>query len=112
MSSPLSTVNLPTDADAQAIQALAPGTVVNDDIDGTTDNSALPSGTASGAGIVEVSTNTDCWILFGGSGVTVSNSTGMFFPKGTAVYRVPDTATHIAYIQDSAAGRISITSLV
>jgi len=95
------------DSTGISIPALRVGTIVNDDVDGTTDSSALPTG----ATIIEIASNTDCWLAFGGSTITVSNSNGFFFPKGAAVYAVDEDQTYIAYIQDAETGRISITEL-
>ena len=102
-------VKLPRDLDNHAIQLLTPdhASIANEDVDGSSDVLALPSG----AEIVLIAANTDCWILFTTSGGSVSNSTGEFFPKGAVVYPVPAGATHLAHIQDSEGGRISITKL-
>lgn len=99
---------LPRDKDNHPIQVLAPSTLVNAAVGGSSVATALPSG----GQVVDVATNTDCWVLFGTSGSTVSNSTGTFLPKGAVVWRVPDGATHLCHIQDSASGRISVTKMV
>jgi len=98
---------LPKDADNNPIQALAPGTIANAAVGAGSSALALPAG----AEVVEVGASTDCWLVFGTSGVTSSNSTGLFMPKGAVVWRVPLGATHVAHIQDSASGRISVTKL-
>lgn len=102
------TSNLPRDQDNHPIQVLAPSTLVNAAVGGSSVATALP---AVGE-IVEIGVNTDAWILFGTSGSTVATSTGMFMPKGAAVYKVPPGATHLCHIQDTASGRISIVRLI
>lgn len=103
----MSKPRLVTASNGTGIQALSMGTVANAAVGGSSTATAIPSGSV----IVEVSASTDCYILFGDSGATVSASTGAFFPKGVAVYRVEDEQTHIAHIQSAAAGRITITQL-
>ena len=100
--------HLPVDQFGVPIQALAPSTVINTDVDGTTDRSVL----TTNSDIVEIATTVDVYLLFGDSSVTVSSSTGQFFPKGSVVYRIPAGATHISYIQAATGGRITITTLV
>jgi hypothetical protein len=94
------------DANSQPIQVLTPGTLVNDSVSTASRASTLPTG----ATVVEVAVNTDCWILFGAGGA-VANTTGMFMPKGSVVYGIPVGATSLSYIRDAADGRISITKL-
>jgi hypothetical protein len=95
------------DTDGSAIQVLAPGTPTNAAVGGSSAVTAIPTG----AEILEISASTDCFILFTTSGGSVASTSGMFFPKGAAVYRVPSGATHVAHIQDSASGRIALTAL-
>jgi hypothetical protein len=99
--------DLPKDDNGQPIPVLAPGTVANAAVGASSATLAIPSGSK----VVEVGASTDSWLVWGTSGSTSSNSTGMFFPKGVAVYSIPGGVTHIAHIQDSTAGRISITRL-
>lgn len=99
---------LPRDNDSYPIQCLAPSTITNGPISSSSAVLVLPSG----ASIVEVGVSSDCWLLWGTSGSTVTTSTGMFMPKGSAIYRVPDGVTHIAAIQDTVSGRLSITKLI
>jgi hypothetical protein len=96
------------DTNGNPIPALRIGTIVNDSVSGTSRESTIPTG----ARIVEIAANTDCWVLIGVAGATVSNTTGFFFPKGAAIYAVGQLQTSVQYIQDSATGRISITELV
>jgi hypothetical protein len=98
---------LPRDGDDHAIQVLAPSSIANIAVTASSAQVTIPTG----AQIVEIGASTDCWIVWG-TNPTAANSTGMFVPKGTVVYKVPDGATKIAAIQDSANGRISVTQLV
>lgn len=99
---------LPRDKDNEPIQVLTPSTITNAAVVVTSTASALPTG----AQIVEVSTSTDSYILFGTSGSTVANTTGQFHPKGISLYTVPTGSTHLCHIRDTADGRISITKMV
>lgn len=48
------------------------------------------------AEIVEVSASDTCKIVFGDSTVDATTGTRRIFPLGSAVYKVPPGATHIA----------------
>ena len=104
----LTSATLATDSNAQGIQALAPDAIANAAVGAASAVTAIPTG----AEIVEVATTTDSYIEFGTSGTSVASTTGMFFPKGAAVYHVPLGATHVAHIRASASGRITITKLI
>lgn len=99
-------VKLIQDEYANAVQVLTPdhSTIVNAATSGTSAVSALPSG----ANIVEIAVTEDTWILFTTSGGSVASTTGEFMPKGAKVVGVPSDATHIAYLQDTTAGRITV----
>lgn len=97
----------PIDNNGRPIPVLRAATIINTDVDGTTDRTLL--GTT--AAIFEVAATVDCWLRFGDSTVTVAATTGMFFPKGVAVYSVSEAQTHLAYIDNGTTGRISITEL-
>ncbi len=112
MADSLTGIELPTDRSDAPVQVLAPGTIVNDDVDATTDRSVLPTGTSLGTGVVEVAVSNDTYIAFGTSTITVTTANGQFIPKGVSVYRVPDDAIHLAYIQSTTEGRITITAIV
>ena len=101
---------LPVDQNSNAIQVMSPGANVADDVDGVSDNNVLPSGTSVGD-IIRVATNQDTYINFGTSGVTAAAS-DILHPAGTEYYQVPAGAGYIAYLQVSAAGRISVTLMV
>ena len=104
----MSQENLFRDQNGYPVHAMRAGTIVNAAVATASANAALPT-----AGkVVEIASNTDCWIKFGTDGtVTVSSSTGMFFPKGVGVYAVDNTYTHLAFIRNADDGRISITRL-
>lgn len=99
--------NIPRDLDDVPIPVLAPAALTNAAVAVASAVAALPTG----AEIVEVASNTDCYILFTTSGGSVSSTTGQVFPKGVANYRVPLGATHLAHIRASEDGRISITRM-
>lgn len=98
---------LPTDKNSNPVQVLGEVATVADDIDGVSDRIALPSGASEGT-IIRVAANTDCYIAFGTISVTASSS-DMLFINGVEYLQVPAGAGYIAYIQVSAAGRISIS---
>ena len=106
--SSLTTVTMPTDSNAAAIQTLAPSTIVNVAVTGSSAATAIPAG----AVVVEVAVDQDAYIEFGLSGQTAVTTSSSFFPKGVAVYRIPDGATHLAHIRHTTSGRITMTSLI
>lgn len=100
---------MPRDRDNAPVQVLTPDTITNAAVGGSSVATALPAG----AEVVEVVSSTDCWVKFGTSGVSVASTSGMYLAAGaTAVWRIPENATHLAHIQASSGGRISITKLV
>jgi streptogramin lyase len=102
---------IPKDRSGVPVPVLGPDpdtALTNGTVNSGSQTHAIPSGSE----IVEVAVSTDTWLLFTTSGGSVSNSTGMFLPSGVISYRVPEGATHIAVIQDSTSGRISITRMV
>ena len=96
-----------TDTNGNPLPALRIGTIVNDQVTSSSRESAIPSGSTC----IEISSTTDCYVTIGSSGGTASSTTGMFFPKGAAIYAVGEGQTHIQYIYESAVGRITITKL-
>lgn len=101
---------LPTDLNGNAIQALAPSTNIADDVDGASDNNVLPTG-ASAGDVIRVACSQDTYINFGDVSVTAA-ATDILMPAGVEYMQVPDDAGYIAYLQVSAAGRISVTLMV
>ncbi len=60
----------------------------------TSSADAIPTG----AELIRIGIEVDCYIRFGTSGVTVTTSNGHFFPKGVEILVVPEKATHMANI--------------
>ena len=87
---------MPTGKDGGSIQVLAPveGTVQTGTITGTSARAQIPPD----AGVVEISVSADCRCQFGFSSV-VASGTSRIMPKGSFVYKVPDEATHVAFVQ-------------
>jgi hypothetical protein len=89
-----------------------------DDVDGTTDRIALPTG----AKLIELSSTADCYIRFGTVAVDATTTIGdddtasKLFMAGVQIIEVPSPggvlATHIAYLQVAAAGFIQAEKLV
>lgn len=69
-------------------------------------NGAIPSG----AYIVRVAAVNDCYIAFGNSGVVASGASSLF-PKGSELLKVPAGATHIAVIQHTTGGAVTVTDM-
>jgi len=101
-----------------ALQVKTGSNRIGDDVDGTTDRVALPTG----ATLIELSSTADCYIMFGTVAVEASAVIGndgtnsKLFMAGVQIVEVPTIAgvlaTHIAYIQVSAAGFIQAEQLV
>lgn len=65
---------------------------------------------------VRIAGRNECYIAIGDSSVTASNAVGatgsiLVQPADSLIIQVPKAATHIAYIQGSAAGQVCITPL-
>lgn len=101
----MSNFTIPQSRKGEFLQVIAPGSTSADDVDGTTDNVALPSG----AEVVRIAVSQDCYIAFGDVSVTAT-SADILMLRGVEVMKVPSGATYIAYLQVSAAGRISVTA--
>jgi hypothetical protein len=100
---------LPIDRNANPIQVMALGTNVADDVDGVSDNLALP-GSTNGR-VIRVASTQDVYINFGDNSVTAA-AANYLLPAGAEYFQVPDGTSHIAYLQVTAAGRISVTEMV
>ena len=103
--------NLHKDANAAPIQVLIPddASVVQITIGAGNQSTSLPSG----AVIVEICATDDCRVAFGTSGVDATSGVKRAFTKGAAVYKLPDTATHVACTQiGTSSGFLTITRLV
>ncbi len=101
-----------------ALQIKTGSNRVGDDVDGTTDRIALPTG----AKLIELSSTADCYIMFGDVTVDATATIGndgvnsKLFMAGVQIVEVPTIsgvlAAYIAYIQVSAAGFIQAEQLV
>lgn len=73
---------------------------------------ALPNNSAgSVARVIRVSAINACYCKLGDSEVTATNADILIQPADALVLTVPRGATHIAGIQDSAAGRMNIQAI-
>lgn len=79
--------------------------------------SAIPvDGSGNRPNYIRVAARNECYIALGDSSVTASNSAGasgsvLIQPADSLLIQVPKGATHIAYIQGSAAGQICVSPL-
>lgn len=80
-------------------------------------NSAIPvDASGNRPNFIRVAARNECYIALGTSGVAASNATGatgsiLVQPADSLIIQVPKGATHIAYIQGSAAGQICVSPL-
>jgi hypothetical protein len=95
---------LPKDAFGEEIPVLAPGATVTLTAGAASTNVALPPDDF----VLRVAAVNDCYINFGTAGVTASG-TSMFFPKGSELFALPNGATHMAVIQHTTGGVVSVT---
>ena len=100
---------LPQDLNSNPIQVLAPGSTIVAATSGTSASQAVP-GSAAGR-VIRVAVTQDTYIAFGASGVTASSS-DILVPAGAEYFQVPADTGFIAYIQVTAAGRISVSEMV
>ena len=106
----MSTRIVPIDQNGFPIQTLALGTqTVKLTVSGTTARGAFPSG-ASHEDIVRIACNTDCHIKFGDDTVEATTNDPLF-TQGVEAFKIPDNATHLAAIQVSAGGILTITEM-
>lgn len=107
MSKIVRTGNLPKGDYGGHVQALAPS---------LTDHQKLTVGASSvrsaalSADIYRIASNTGCYIKFGDDAVDAT-ANDIYFPAGVEVLVLPETATNLAVIQDSAGGTITITAM-
>lgn len=84
---------------------------------GTSARSTIPvDASGNRPNFVRVAARNECYIAIGDSTVTASNSAGasgsiLVQPADSLLIQVPKGATHIAYIQGSAAGQICVSPL-
>jgi hypothetical protein len=64
--------------------------------------------------IIQIVNTQDMWIKFGDGTVTAAADTAgnVLLLAGERVYRVPAGMTHMAFIRDSADGRVGVVALV
>ena len=106
----MSTRIVPVDQNGFPIQTLGLSpTTVKITVGAASGRVALPPGAAH-EDIVRVAGNRDCYIAFGDSTVEATTNDALF-TQGVEAFKVPDTATHIAAIQESASGIMTITEL-
>ena len=102
---------VPVDANGFPIQTLALGRTTNViSVTGTSARAEIPSG-AGAEDIIRIACNTDCHIKFGDSTVEATTSDPLF-TQGVEAFKVPDTSTHVAAIQVSASGTMTLTELI
>ena len=104
------TALMPDDQNGDAIQTLAPENTSNVTVTGSSSSTSLPSATVSGD-VVRLASDQDCYVEFGGSGVSASASS-LLFMAGVEFFKVPLGATHVAALQLSTAGVLTITRMV
>lgn len=88
---------LPKDRDSIPVQVLSveEGTVVQLSIGAGNQRIALPAFSE----IVEIAATDTCKVAFGDGSVDATAGTRRVFPSGSAVYKVPPNATHVAVTQ-------------
>ncbi len=100
---------MPHDKWGNSIQTLAPVARAGTTIGGTANRVTLPTGYA----VFRLSATSDCYVLFGTSGVTATADPAAsdLFPAGVEVLAAPPGATHISVIQVSAGGTFQVSAL-
>jgi hypothetical protein len=104
-------VNLPEDANSNAVQVLTPD--VNNTVVGTAAAASSRVALPTASDIVQIVTQQDCWVKFGDVTITAVAATAgnMLLLGGERVFRVPTGMTHLAFVRDTADGRFSVTGL-
>lgn len=100
-------IQLPVDLYGFPIQALAPAVTASVAIGAASARVELPAGSQ----VIRIAVTNDCHMEIGLIGVVASGAS-IFMPKGSEVVRVPNGATHVAFIQLSVAGVASVTRMV
>lgn len=99
-------MDMPYDANGEAVQTLFPTSPTNASTSGTSARVAIPDD----SDVVRVASTEAVYLKFGDSAV-VATSSDILFPAGVEVFKVPETYTHVAFIQVSSAGTISICKM-
>ena len=105
----MSGVNLKVDDKSNAIQVLAPDDATS--VNGTSGGSSVRLALPANCKVVEIWPSAGVHWTFGNSSVTADTSDK--YANGPAVYKVPDDATHVAFITvtGGAAAIVSVTRL-
>jgi hypothetical protein len=106
----VSTRIVPIDQNGFPIQTLGlSAQTVKITVSGVTARGTLPAG-ASHEDIVRLASNTDCHIKFGDDTVEATTDDALF-TQGVEAFKVPAGVTHIAVIQVSAGGIMTINEM-
>jgi hypothetical protein len=75
-------------------------------------STAIPAdGSGNLPNYIRVAATLACYVKLGTSGVASTNSDILVQPGDSVVLAVPKGITHIGYIQDAAAGRVSVVPM-
>lgn len=94
------------DSNKLPVQALAPAACVPVTVGAVSSRYALPSETFC----VRIAAVNDCYVAFG-NGTVNADGTSHLFLRGSEVFKVPNGATHVAFIQHTTGGAASISVL-
>lgn len=100
---------LPSDQNGTPIQVLSPAaaSTVALTAGAASVNAALPTNCE----VIRVACINDCYVNFGTAGVTASGA-HMLFTKGSELFDVPAGATHVAVIQHTTGGAVTVTPML
>lgn len=100
---------LPSDQNGTPIQVLAPATAATVVLTAgaTSVRAALPANCE----VVRVAAVNDCYVAFGDSNVVASGA-NMLFTKGSELFDIPIGATHMAVIQHTTGGAVTVTPML
>jgi len=102
-------IDLPVDRNWHPIDVLKYGDTVALTVGAASSRSALPTGVIPQS-ILRLASNTDCYVALGGSTVEATTSDVLFL-SGVEYITVAKDQTHIAVIQDSAGGALTVTEV-
>ncbi len=108
---PASTRVLPIDQNGFAIQALAYGRNATLSYDGNTSRTQIPTLAAGVEDVYRLAAPTACYVMWGDSQVKAT-SDSVLFPGGVEITKIPQGATHLAVLQYTDPGTLSITEMV
>lgn len=79
---------------------------------GTSARTAIPTdGSGNRPNYVRIAARNECYIKIGDSSVTATTNDILVQNADSIIIQVPKGATHIAYIQGTAAGQVNVTPL-